>query len=381
MKQGDGRAKLTLGSNGERRAEDKKIRPIRRESWPLRSVFKENDFSYVDDIARERKSTNIGRKGFRGSALFSALLFMYLRGIDSILSLVRFLDKHPEWVRFLGLRRGTRDGIAYVVPDRTTFNHFVKRLGPELIAEILVRATIQLMGKEIIRGRSISLDCTTIWAWFKDGKGKKRKSRDRDAGWTYDSYREMYVYGYKIHILLDVDTGLPIGIKVTRANYGENRTLIPFVDLIAHRYPIDVENFLADAAYDGNKSRLRIINRLEAVPYIKLNPRNCKGKNEKEKMARRKKLCERFYRKNFVHSYWIDPDDHDFVQTFKARTFSEQGFSISKGALALDIYRHRGIVWATMHAVLVCVGMLAVANTAVIVGRPELKRCIKCFVN
>jgi hypothetical protein len=137
----------------------------------------------------------------------------------------------------------------------------------------------------------------------KDGKGKKRESRDRDASWTYDSYRRKYVYGYKIHNLIDVDSGLPIGIKVTEASYGESRTLIPFVDLIAHRYPIEVEKFLADAAYDQNKSRLEIIKTLEAIPYIKLNLRNCEGRNEKEKMARRKRLCERFYRKNFVHSY------------------------------------------------------------------------------
>jgi hypothetical protein len=92
-------------------------------------------------------------------------------------------------------------------------------------------------------------------------------------------------------------------------------------------------------------------------------------------------LCEKFYRKNFIHDYWVDPDSDVFNEKFEARTHSEQAFSVSKGSLNLDRFRHRGLVWATMHAVLVSVCMLAVAKTARAVGRPDLARCIKCFNN
>jgi hypothetical protein len=382
MLAGDGEAK---SFNNGLAFNNKKLKPIRTESWSIRRIFKENDFGYINDIAKKKRTTDKGCKGFMASALFSALLFMYLKGWTSTLELVRFLKQHREWLIFLNLKRNVKGEMKYVAPDRTTFDKLVKRLGEETITEIFIQMTAQTMERGIIKGNGISVDATIISAWFKEKKdknGELKKSRDKDAGWGYDSYRDMWIYGYKIHILLDVGTGLPIALKVTRANYGENRELSPFVNLIHDRYTmINVKDFFADSAYDSNAGRLQIINLLRATPYIELNPRNCKGSSEEEKKGKRKKLCEKFYRKNFIHEYWIDPDSEEFDSKFRKRTLSEQMFSISKGSLNLDKLRHRGIVWATMHAVLVCMCMLAVTNTAHGVGRPDLARCIKCFNN
>jgi len=98
-----------------------------------------------------------------------------------------------------------------------------------------------------------------------------------------------------------------------------------------------------------------------------------------EKVARRKKLCEKFYKRERVHEYWVDPDSDSFGKTMKSRTFSEQTFSLMRDSLNLDRYRHRGIAWATAHALLTGMSMLVVANAAVAVDRPDLMRCIKCF--
>ncbi|MEM3098337.1 MAG: hypothetical protein QXU32_06435, partial [Nitrososphaerales archaeon] len=62
---------------------------------------------------------------------------------------------------------------------------------------------IELMRMGIIKGDKVSLDCSTIWAWFKDckyanspkhnnRKCKRHRSRDRDASWTYDNHREQF---------------------------------------------------------------------------------------------------------------------------------------------------------------------------------------------
>ena len=139
------------------------------------------------------------------------------------------------------------------------------------------------------------------------------------------------------------------------------------------------KKFLADSGYDGNLNRLDIIKMLEAIPYIKLNPRNCKGDTPEEKMTRRKKLCEKFYKRERVHEYWVDPDSDSFNKTMNSRTFSEQTFSLMRDSLNLDRYQHRGIVWATAHAILIGMSMLVVANAAVAVNRPDLMRCIKYF--
>jgi hypothetical protein len=70
-----------------------------------------------------------------------------------------------------------------------------------------------------------------------------------------------------------------------------------------------VRKFLADAGYDGYRTRLLVIRKLKAIPLITLNPRNCKGNTHDEKMSRCKKLRYRWYLKNFLKRWWwIDPD-------------------------------------------------------------------------
>jgi len=357
---------------------DKKAKPIRRDGYTTKRALQEIDLSYIDEMDNGKK----GRRGFRTSSLIKALLFMYIRGMDSLLELERFLRKHREWRYFLGLKRNVRGRMRYVAPHRTTYNKLINRLGTDGMTEIFTLTVIQMMDKGMIKGRTLSIDASIIDAWFRDRNGKKgklKKSRDMDASLGYDSYRDIFVYGYKIHVVIDVDTCLPICVSVTKAGYGESRTLRPFVDIIHDRYPIKVEKWLADSGYDGNLNRLHIINSLAAIPYIDLNPRNCKGDTEEEKMARRKKLCERFYKREWIHDHWIDPDSDSFHDTMNARTYSEQTFSVTRESLDLGRFRHRGIVWATAHAVLICMSMLVVANAAIAVGRPDMMRCIKCF--
>lgn len=71
------------------------------------------------------------------------------------------------------------------------------------------------------------MDCSIIWAWFKDcrfanvpryrERCRRHKKRDGDASWTWDDHWEHFVYGYKAHIAIDVPSGLPLTLTVTRA--------------------------------------------------------------------------------------------------------------------------------------------------------------------
>ena len=83
----------------------KKRKPIREESFPAEEVFRRNDFSYVDAIVDPDRAHRRGPKGYPPSAMFMALLLMYLKEIRSVLDLVRFLDNDPGWLRTLGLKR------------------------------------------------------------------------------------------------------------------------------------------------------------------------------------------------------------------------------------------------------------------------------------
>ena len=248
---------------------------------------------------------------------------MYLQSMESVLDLIRFLRADPEWLVRLNLRKVVGGVMTYKVPNRTTFSKFAERLGPDKIIEIFAVMVVRLMQMGIITGEKISIDSSIIWAWFKDCRFANRpnhdnrrcrhhRRRDRDASWTWDNHREMYVFGYKVHIAIDSLSGLPVMLTVTKAGYGDGRTVPWFVKMISKRLGLHVKKFFADAGYDGYRARLLIIKKLKATPFITLNPRNCKGQTKEEKMARCKLLRYRWHAKNFLKKFWVDPDSEEF---------------------------------------------------------------------
>lgn len=236
-------------SKKESTRKHKKTKPVRRDGYTTKRALQEIDLSYIDNLDDDKK----GRKGYRTSSLIKALLLMYIRGMDSLLELERFLRKHKEWLYFLQLKRTVKGHIRYFAPHRTTYNKLINRLGVEGMTTIFILLVIQMMKNKVITGKTVSIDATIIEAWFKDRKGKNgklKKSQDKDASLGYDVYRELFVYGYKIHVVIDVRTGFPIWICVTKAGYSESRTLQPAIQTLHTHYPIQVEKFLVDSGYD-----------------------------------------------------------------------------------------------------------------------------------
>jgi len=212
-----------------------KPKPVREELYPSKLLFQNTDFSFIDRIVDPDRESRRGPKGYLPSSIFMALLLMYLRSMESILELMRFLRSDLQWLVILNLKRCVDGKMQYMIPDNSTFSKFASRLGREKVLEIFAHMVIELMKLGIIKGDKVSLDCSIIWAWFKDcryanspehnnRKCKKHRSRDKDASWTWDSHREQYVYGYKVHIMIDSASGLPVMLTVTKAGYGENRT-------------------------------------------------------------------------------------------------------------------------------------------------------------
>lgn len=147
-----------------------------------------------------------------------ALLLMYLKSLDSVLDLIRFLNSSPDWLVTLDLKRKINGKLCYKVPDRSTFSKFAKRLGSDKIVEIFSVMVVELLKLKVIKGGRISLDASIIRALFYDCKSannpkhnnrkcRKHKHRDKDASWEWDHTREKYIFGYKVHIAIDDSSG------------------------------------------------------------------------------------------------------------------------------------------------------------------------------
>jgi hypothetical protein len=90
---------------------------------------------------------------------------------------------------------------------------------------------------------------------------------------------------------------------------------------------------------DGSRLRLS-----SSAPrfFIPFNPGSCKGSTKEEKAARCTKLRRRWYVKNFLKRWWVDPGSKRFDREYDVGTLSEQGFSVGKGSLNLDSLMHGG---------------------------------------
>jgi hypothetical protein len=77
----------------------------------------------------------------------------------------------------LKLRRNIHERMLYKILDRSTFYRFADRLGFERMTEIFARTAAKLVKMEVIRGEKVSLDCSIIWARFKDCMFARRQCR------------------------------------------------------------------------------------------------------------------------------------------------------------------------------------------------------------
>ncbi len=341
-------------------------------TYSVITIFQQIDFEFVNDIVGINKR---GRKGYTPKVLFQCLLLMYLQQISSINRLIIKLQHNLELARAIGLP--IKNGKPQV-PNRTTFTKFLNRIGPLKFLEIFLTLVSKLLENKIITGEEIAIDCTIIKAWCNIYR--KQKS-DKQARWGYQ-YREsskvIWIYGYKVHIIVDAKTDLPIAFKVTPANQSEGKLLIPMLQQI-QQLSLNIKRVLADAAYDFNTNRKAIIAMFKAIAVIAINIRNCKGKNTMEKKARRIKRLKKWYRKNNLQPYFLDPKSQGFKTYYKKRSSSERNNSNGKGELRLNDLKWQGLERATIHASLSLSARLAVALTAAQVGRTDLINSPKCF--
>ncbi|MEA1964687.1 MAG: transposase [Candidatus Aerophobetes bacterium] len=111
----------------------------------------------------------------------------------------------------------------------------------------------------------------------KDKCDCPRLFSDRDARWGWDSFHESWVYGYGIHDLVDLKSGLSIILpKLTSANIHDGVVAINLIrEAMNQGYRIKHSVF--DSDYDNYHFYRFLIDYYRISPIIKINKR-CEGK-------------------------------------------------------------------------------------------------------
>ena len=248
-----------------------------------------------DLIGRLRGPARRGPKGYDPFILWQCYVAYYYLGLESVSALIRLLHDNPFIAQACGIN--SPEGI----PSQPTFSRFgtrlAKKTGEYILAvkNVLRSQTRRLYDTFPDFGRSVAIDSTDIKGWSSGNKkGKKRKEgkprqkplvgkvSDPDAGWCVKTNTEgnkKYVWGYKVHILCDADSELPLSVDISPGNLHDVNKATPL--LSQARYALGgkfrPQYVICDSAYSSDKLRRSVSQHYWAEPIIDPNPSHKKA--------------------------------------------------------------------------------------------------------
>jgi hypothetical protein len=141
----------------------------------------------------------------------------------------------------------------------------------------------QAIALKVIQGGDTAIDSTHLWA-YSNRFGKKtcqceresphpRNYSDPDARWGAKS-KDYIFFGYKVHLIVDANSQLPLDVKVTPANEADSPQAKPLLKGAKERHPeIKIDSSSMDSAYDSYENYRFVIEDIGAAPIIALNQR------------------------------------------------------------------------------------------------------------
>ena len=303
-------------------------------------------FSRLDDSELLKTLTGPMRRGPKGHGmpvLWRCVLVKHYLGLPSTADLIRTLHQNPFVARACGIE--SPDSI----PRKATFSRFFLRLSnyhkvlPKLreVSRALVRKHRETLPAF---GERVALDSTTLKGWVNGGR---EEQSDPDAGWSVKKNshaRTEYTLGYKLHLLVDCESELPIAATVSAGNVhdykGASNVLRDARRVTTKFRPRLV---MADSGYSGRGLFALIKRQYRAGPIIMLNKSH---KRALEKHGETQKLPE-------------------WKALYAQRQAVERCFSRLKGLRSLNHITLQGKRKVTVHCYLSLIVMQACYNLPV----------------
>jgi transposase len=248
---------------------------------PVKIIFDNIDWSFIHSLAKGRYSTSPqGAEGYDPVSLYKAQLLIYLGEVNSDRKLASALRYNARLCLLCGFN-------FLKTPSNGTFTNFRNRLGEDIFYESLHQLIAQAIALKVILGGDTAIDSTHLWA-YTNRFGKKtcsckgkcycpRDYSDRDARWGYKD-KEYVFFGYKVHLIVDAKSQLPLDVRVTSANEGDSPQAKRLLKGAKDKHPeIKIDSSSMDSAYDSYENYRFAIEEIGAAPIIAINPRGRVG--------------------------------------------------------------------------------------------------------
>ncbi|MBA7634583.1 hypothetical protein ES703_42172 [subsurface metagenome] len=286
-----------------------------------------------DELLRGLKVYYAGRNGYTYRVLWRTYVAMTVLNLPSFAALIRTLENNPYVAQACGIT--SPDAI----PSKFAYSRFVHKLQRRkpgaLVKNVMRELTRRCYETFPDFGRSIAIDATDLKAW---SNGRKKRLSDPDAGWVVKADtagKPKFVWGYKMHLMVDTKYEIPITANITRGNMHDIRGATPLLSqaryITGQFYP---DYVICDAAYSSAHLRRVIKQQWRAKPIIRA-PKN--------------------------HKKWLGEETPEWRLLFNRRTAIERVFSRMKNHRRLNniTVRHRRKV--TVHSLIPVIVTQAVA--------------------
>jgi hypothetical protein len=198
-----------------------------------------------------------------------AYLAGYVLGVKNTNDLLRRLQEDPVLA--------TVCGFDYKKPPcRRTFIRFAKKLmeHQDLLDKCLNEITNKL-GEQLPNfGEHVAVDATPVHSHSNPDNPKTIS--DPQAGWVYKegNERKRWVWGYRLHLLVDANYELPIAKETTVYNEAENAVVVPLLNKAKSEFPwFKPQAVICDKGYDSSAIYEAIVKELDADPIINIRGR------------------------------------------------------------------------------------------------------------
>jgi len=193
-------------------------------------------FFSILDLFNLDKTSYLGRKPIKRSAITKALIFKNLRSIANLSDLSAELYERPALAQVLGFEPGDKP-----IPVER-FSCFLKETDNKLLQEVRISLVKKLIGLGIIKGKYLSVDSCPIMANVRQNNLKtsvrsrfaqsKHPKNDPDCRlgilptFTSGKAKAEFFWGYRNHIINDCVSELPLVETTLAANVRGTHVII-----------------------------------------------------------------------------------------------------------------------------------------------------------
>lgn len=238
----------------------------------LKRLFLKVDLASLKVI--EDSYSGLGPRHYPVRACFFALVLMHLLNMPSETMLAGYLSAHKDVAEACGFNQGFKRRRG--TPSQSALNRFKHKVGVEGFHRIFEDLARNLLKMGVTKGRWVVVDSSAVEAYFHS---------DPDARWGYTDVDKPF-FGYKLHILVDAKSELPIAFRVTRGNIHDSKEYLNLLDDIEEADP---KQAYGDAAYDSEALREASLGLYDIELHTPRNPRRKGGKARSNKTLKRMK--------------------------------------------------------------------------------------------